>query len=187
MNHRWNLGIFCAGLVVLATSCAQQAEGTFPVTGKVLFEGNPAAGAVVTFVWDGSAQPGREQINPSGVTDEDGTFRLSYGSKGLGAPAGKYIVLVTWRYENPSSKSTVASPPINTKVRKRVSRDEKRDRKLTPDVLKGRYCDISKPLLRAEVRPEPNNLAPFELKEWPAPTEEQKPRLPRGNVTEDNG
>ena len=32
-----------------------------------------------------------------------------------------------------------------------------------PDRLKGRYFNVSKPLLQAEVKPGPNQLAPFEL------------------------
>ena len=32
-----------------------------------------------------------------------------------------------------------------------------------PDRLKGRYFDISKPLLHAEVKPGSNQLTPFEL------------------------
>jgi hypothetical protein len=32
-----------------------------------------------------------------------------------------------------------------------------------PDRLKGRYLDISKPLLHAEVKAESNRLPPFEL------------------------
>jgi hypothetical protein len=160
------------------------------VSGKVLFEGKPAGGATVTFVPEGLPQSGKENISPSGVTDEDGNFQLSYGDKGLGAPAGKYAVMVVWRKYGPSSETSGTTPTFKSKrTKKEESRDEKRDRKLAPDLLKGRYSDVSKPLLRAEVKSETNHLPPFELVDGPAPAPvpEKKARRPVGDFMQDNG
>jgi hypothetical protein len=170
MNHRLYLGIATCLTAVCSTSCSQQAEGTFPVSGKVLFEGKPAAGAVVTFITEGKTEAGKERINPSAVAADDGSFQLSYGDKGLGAPVGKYVVLVVWRHEDPTSLQSGTSTLGNLSLKKKIQlQEERRDRKLTPDRLKLRYSDINKHLLWAEVKAENNTLPPFELVDGPAP------------------
>ncbi len=77
-------------------------------------------------------------------------------SQGNGCPPGKYAVLVEWR--DGTGDGVV---PVKTKGKtKLVKRSRVRS---GPDRLNGRYFDISKPLLHAEVLPQSNTLPPFEL------------------------
>jgi hypothetical protein len=144
------LGFWC----LLNTGCGNSA-GVYPVSGKVLFRGEPAGGAVVFFHREGDAG-GMEQQIPHAVVEDDGSFSLATDELGDGARPGKYLVLVEWR-----DKSGNGIVPVNTRgTTKLVKRIRIHS---GPDRLKGRYLDITKPLLHAEVKPETNRLAPFEL------------------------
>jgi hypothetical protein len=80
-------------VLLLGVSCAG-GKRVYPVTGKVLYEGKPAAGAVVHFhPQDKSASPPRVPMAEVGA---DGTFRLTTFAKGDGAPPGRYAVTVFW-------------------------------------------------------------------------------------------
>jgi len=127
--------------LVISAGC--NSSGLYPVNGKVLFNGESAVGATVTFVRKGSTDPLKEQT-PQGVVGEDGTFTLS-GPGGDGAPPGEYVVLVEWK-EGAGSKRGRA-PALNA-----------------PDRLKKKYLDPNKPLLTATVEAKSNTLPPFELK-----------------------
>ena len=129
------------GALFLA-SCGNS-KGLYPVRGKVLCNGEPAAGATVTFVRKGVADPLNEPT-PQGVVAEDGTFTLA-GPSGVGAAPGEYAVLIEWK-EGAGAKRGRA-PALNA-----------------PDRLKKRYLDPNKPLLTATVEPKSNTLPPFELK-----------------------
>ena len=83
-------------LAVAVASCSKPAgrPATYPVTGTVLFEGNPAAGAVVILhPAAGSSATDR----PRGKADAKGEFALTTFAAGDGAPAGDYAVTVEWR------------------------------------------------------------------------------------------
>ncbi len=129
--------------------------GIYPVSGKVLCKGEPAAGAVVYFHPEGDASVARDVI-PHATVEDDGSFLLSSGDLGSGARPGKYAVLVQWR--DPAGDGIVpASERSKSKLTKRSRM------RLGPDRLKGRYFDISQPLLHVLVKPESNQLPPFEL------------------------
>ncbi len=130
-------------------------EGLVPVSGKILYRGEPAAGAVVFF--HRQAEPGTASGPiPSGTVEDDGSFSLSTDGLGRGARPGTYTVLVEWRDE----KGDGVTPVKSTGKTKLVKRSRVRS---GPDRLKGRYFDISKPLLRTEVAARSNTLPPFEL------------------------
>jgi len=131
-----------AAWVCACLGCGSSA-GLYPVTGKVLYNGEPAAGATVTFVRKGAADRLQEQT-PQGVVQPDGTFTLA-GPLGQGAPPGDYAVLVEWK--EGAGKVKGRSPGLNA-----------------PDRLKKRYLDPSRPLLTATVEAKANSLPPFELK-----------------------
>jgi hypothetical protein len=131
------LGAFVA---VCAAAC--NSSGLYPVSGKVLFNGTPAAGATVTFVRKGNTPA--QDSTPQGVVKDDGTFTL-VGPAGPGASPGEYVVLVEWK--DGAGKTRGRAPALNA-----------------PDRLKKRYLDPSRPLLTANVEPKTNNLAAFELK-----------------------
>ncbi|OWK45709.1 hypothetical protein [Fimbriiglobus ruber] len=137
------LGFLAVALCALACSSCGSSSGLYPVTGKVLFNGEPAVGATVTFVRKSSADPLKEST-PQGVVAENGMFTLS-GPGGDGAPAGEFVVLVEWK-EGAGAKRGRA-PALSA-----------------PDRLKKKYLDPNKPLLTATVEAKSNTLAPFELK-----------------------
>jgi hypothetical protein len=189
MNGRFSPGIVFAALSFLPVSCGQYAEGTFPVSGKVLFKGEPAAGAVVTFSPASPSEAGKENALCTGIVDDGGRFHLRYGEKGLGAPAGKYNVFITWRKGEPPSSGDSSSGSGNAKAKKKgETREELRAKKAMPDVLNGRYADSNNPLLHAEVKAETNDLPPFDLIDGPAPVPvEEKKQRRGGGYTVDNG
>ena len=148
-------------LAVVGTACAFAAPGCgnsaglFPVSGKVLYKGEAARGAVVYFQRHGGADPSHNLV-PFGIVGDDGSFSLYSDGLGSGALPGTYTVLVEWR--DGTGNGVV---PVKGKGQaKLVKRSRMRS---GPDRLKGRYLDVSKPLLRAEVKPGPNELTPFEL------------------------
>jgi hypothetical protein len=119
-------------------------SGVYPVTGKVVYHGDPAVGATVTFVRKGAADRTQE-LTPQGVVAEDGTFSLAT-PLGAGAPPGEYAVLVEWKVG--AGKAKGRSPGLDA-----------------PDRFKRRYLDPERPLLTATVEAKTNTLPPFELSE----------------------
>jgi hypothetical protein len=139
---------------VLSSGCGTPA-GLFPVSGKVLYKGEPASGAVVYFHRvGGSADP--NQSIPYGVVDEGGRFDLACDGLGYGCPPGNYAVLVEWR-----DLAGDGVTPVKSKGKiKLVKRSRVRS---GADRLKGRYFDINKPLLHAEVQAGSTPSPAFEL------------------------
>ena len=139
---------------VAAAGCGNP-EGLFPVSGKVLYRGEPAAGAVVYFHPDGKNRAASQPI-PSGIVEDNGNFALISDNLGNGARPGAYSVLVEWR----DLKGNGVVPVKSQGKAGLVKRSRVRS---GPDRLKGRYLDISKPLLHAEVKAASNQLPAFEL------------------------
>jgi hypothetical protein len=135
------------------------------VSGKVLYKGEPAAGATVYFHRSGGDGPASEII-PTGVVQDDGRFWVA-SDEAYGAPAGTYDVLIEWLDRPSSSKGGATVKPAGLdKGGRKTARAPWRpgpSRVRPPDRLKGRYLDIERPLVKAEVRPGTNTLAPFEL------------------------
>lgn len=86
------LRLFC--LCVLFTGCGDGKPVTHPVSGKVLFKGQPAAGAFVVFhPLDG----GKENTpKPFATAGEDGTYHLKLHAESDGAAEGEYGVTIVW-------------------------------------------------------------------------------------------
>ena len=127
--------------LLAAVSCSSGGAGLNPVTGKVLYNGQPAAGAFVMFYPEASGQAA------TGTTGDDGVFTLATGSE-KGAAAGKYIVTVT--VPDPKKK------PTPGQLMQGMSD--------APDVLGGRFATPDKSTLRAEIKAGENNLQPFDVK-----------------------
>jgi len=126
------------GILLLSSCKDNRFKPVYPVTGKIFYEGKPAAGATVAL------QPLSDEIDPlvrpMGEVDEEGKFTVSTYKTGDGAPAGKYAVRVIWLpkgYDGP------------------VERGNK---------LPARYADVSTSGLGVEVKPESNVVPDFELK-----------------------
>jgi hypothetical protein len=121
-------------LALLLTSCGDGGPKLYPVSGKVLFNDQPAEGATVVFHPSDSTMP-----KPSATVGADGSFALRTHPHGEGAPAGDYSVIVTWYPPN----SRGLDRPQNK--------------------LPGRYADPAQSGLKATVQTGPTELQPFQL------------------------
>jgi hypothetical protein len=159
MNRKVFVLLIAANGAVGLAGCGRPA-GLYPVSGKVLYKGEPAAGAVVYFHREGPS-PAPASTIPFGIVEEDGSFYLSSDGQGDGCPPGKYAVLVDWKGKN---ETPIAQPkPSRAKGKPKIIPVNSRSTRNNVDRLKGRYFDISKPLLHAEVLAQSNPLPPFEL------------------------
>jgi hypothetical protein len=93
-DRRRVAGAIGSFLWLVAAGCGPGRPPLVPVTGQVLMEGKPVAGASVMFVGDGRPA--------TGVTDAGGRFVLGTWTNGDGVLAGEYVVCVT--------QQTVAGP-----------------------------------------------------------------------------
>jgi hypothetical protein len=168
MIHRVLLATAIAALAWLCVSCSGTAEGLSPAYGKILCNGQPAAGAVLVFHRErgGEGVPANvASVIPSAVAGDDGSFTVESQPIGYGAAPGKYKVLVQWPEGSDgtgarsSSKTTIASV-AGKKVA--VTKRKKLD-PIAPDRLKGRYMDSSKPQFHAEVKAGSTDLGTFDL------------------------
>jgi hypothetical protein len=150
---RWLMIMAVAAFSHAVLGCGNPA-GLYSVSGKVLHHGEPAAGAVVYFHQDGPSASALQTI-PFGIVEDDGSFYLTCDNVGNGCPPGKYAVLVEWRDQGDGFSTAKTKGKTNLVKRSRV--------RSGPDRLKGRYFDVSKPLLHAEVLPQSNTLPAFEV------------------------
>jgi hypothetical protein len=126
--------------LALACAACTSPSGIYPVSGKVMYQGAPAAGAAVFFHRRGADSMSEHLV--MGIVQEDGCFELVCGSLGKGALPGEYDVLIEW---------------------KRVTGQTKGGPQHGPDRLKGRYADQKRPLLHATVDARATQLPTFEL------------------------
>ena len=90
--------IVASGLVVVCVGCGGEPKGgprveTFPVTGKVLVDGAPAAGVLVGCHPQGEASVKRQLTV---YTDEEGAFSIGTYEAGDGLPEGEYKLTFEW-------------------------------------------------------------------------------------------
>jgi hypothetical protein len=128
---------FVVALALSLASCSDPLR-PYPVVGKVLYQGKPAEGAMVTFVPIDAAL----KVRPAGVVQANGDFRLSTRGTFDGAPVGKYSV-------------TIIYPSAEKKI------DEQN---AGPDVFKGKYATPDSSPLRADIEARDNELPPYSLK-----------------------
>jgi len=123
-------------------SCSSKSTGkaVHPVRGKVLVGDKPAVDAFVLFIPVNEPKDPNEP-RPRATVESDGSFELSTNGEKDGAPAGEYIVMVTW--------------PGKVLL---DGREEPEDK------LFGKYNNPARPLLKATVREGKNDLDPFQLK-----------------------
>jgi hypothetical protein len=128
-------------LALVASGCWSAGDdrpATFPVRGQVLMDGKPAAGARVLLTALGN--PTLARLGPHAEVGADGSFRITSFRTGDGAPAGRYLLTLTW--------------PLPPRPGKEVG----------PDRFKGRYADPRRPLRQLEVVPGENIVEPIILK-----------------------
>lgn len=109
-----------------------------PVSGSATFRGKAAVKAVVVL----RPVSGAKGQLPHAEVGEDGTFRIGTYADADGAPAGEYLVTVTW-------------PEVKTDAR---TGDE-----VVTDRLQRRFDDPQKGLRTVTVREGDNRLEPFRL------------------------
>ena len=149
MSWSTPLAVVSVAFAALAASSCSRPAALFPVEGKVFFEGEPATGALV--VLHPAVDPAPAAVRPSGYVGADGRVKLtsylsSSRSYGDGAPAGEYIVTITW---------------LPTDVKEYLS---KRPNAPLPDKLQGRYSQPQNSTLRANVLQRPTELPRIDLK-----------------------
>lgn len=113
----------------------------YPVSGKVLVDGKPATGAMVTFHPAASVENPRVQRSYATV-EEDGTFHLSTYQPADGVPAGEYAVTISWPGKLPRGSDATAVPP---------------------DRLGGRYLSPKNPYKTVTIAKQELVLDPFEI------------------------
>jgi hypothetical protein len=112
----------------------------YPVKGELTVAGKPAEGATI-ILQPREANPTDWSAGfPRATVGGDGKFQVSTYGENDGAPAGEYVILVTWEAPNPTNEEASG-----------------------PDRLGGRYIDPEKSKLTAKVEPRPTELPPIKL------------------------
>lgn len=83
----WSIGLL--GFVIAGCSAGVDRPETAPVSGTVVYKGQPVEGATVSFMADGAPRAA------SGVTDADGKFQLSTFELNDGALIGEHVVTIS--------------------------------------------------------------------------------------------
>jgi hypothetical protein len=89
----------CAALVAAGCSSSAPAPnpgGSHPVRGKVIYDGKPAAGVVVTLLPIDAPMVPQIPHNPRAVTGADGTFVIGTFTDSDGAAEGGYQIILNW-------------------------------------------------------------------------------------------
>lgn len=90
--------------------CSETQLPVFPVTGQVKYKGKPAAGATVV-LFNTNAE-NTNDVAPSGVVKDDGSFEITVYEPGDGAPQGDYIATVQWRKLVTGAGGSAAGPNV---------------------------------------------------------------------------
>jgi hypothetical protein len=149
MSHRTRTLVLvaCAAAFALAAGCGDGKLKCHPVSGQVLYNGEPLKGVDVAFH---PADPKNDTgYPPHATTDADGKFTLMTYVTGDGAPAGEWKVAVAFAVQAVDEGSDQAAK-LPFQVPPQYQRKES-----TP--------------LTASVKPGANALEPFKLEGPPRP------------------
>ncbi len=131
-------------LAVVPIGCSK-ANPNVSAKGRVLVAGQPASGAVLTFIMEGG---GSLAVSGSAVAGEDGSFSVQSGMLD-GLPPGNYSVAITW----PDTSKKLTPGQI---MQGATPEDG-------PDKLKGKYSDSKASNLRVEVKSGAAEIPTFNL------------------------
>jgi hypothetical protein len=133
------------GFAMAFSGCTKSAgppkKVCYPVKGELLVSGKPAEGALVILRPQPEANADEWSAGfPRGRVGADGKFDVeTYGEKD-GAPAGDYIMLISWMIRDPHNEEAPGT-----------------------DRLGSRYSDPATSRLTAKVEPRPTELPPIRL------------------------
>lgn len=132
------------------TSCDKdKRRPVFPVRGQVFFESRPTPDALVIFHPVNDPDP--QAPRPIGRVGADGRFTTTTYRTDDGAPAGEYLVTITW---------------VKETDRQGAAKEEQKD---PVNRLPDRYSKPETSQLRVQIKEGPNDLVPFQLtRKWSA-------------------
>lgn len=138
--------LFACTLLAGLPGCSEPSNGrmkTYPVKGKVLIDGQPADGAVLTFFGTEDRLKGTGVPVPMATTDAEGLFTVRSYGRDDGAPSGHFKVRVVWPEPMPED----ADPDLY----------------VAKDRLEGKYAKIDSTPLEVTIEEGSNELPHFEL------------------------
>lgn len=131
------LAFLPVAVAALACGCGEGARRpVYPVSGRLIIAGRPAARAQIAF----HPLDTRQISRPVAITEPDGSFQLMTYAAADGAPQGEYVVTIFWRDETLPFDECVG------------------DNLKQHDRLCGVYLDSRTSTLRATVNPGSNDL-----------------------------
>jgi hypothetical protein len=135
---------------------------TSPVTGTVTYQGKPVEGATVSFLSTVVPIPGQptDASSAYGLTDAQGTYRLTTFETDDGAVPGEYKVTIT-KIQTPPPGAQVSMDDPNYNPDSPAQTAAARPVYLVPE----RYSDRGTSNLTATVKAGGGNTIPFELKD----------------------
>lgn len=137
------LKLYLFALPLIISGCGGEDNGLAPVSGTVFFKGKPLANAAVNFLPNGENTRGA-----TGITDNNGKYKLTSFQINDGAKIGKYSVTI--RAEEGGDGALKAKDDI----------DYARGKLVTPK----KYSDSASSGLTAEIAKK-NNIIDFQLTE----------------------
>ena len=99
----------------MAVGCSESHDGfnTYPVSGTVTVDGQPAFGAKVVLIGTEDKFNEKGSPIPTATVEDDGTFRLTSFEVGDGAPDGDYRVIIIWEDEAPEGADPEGFEPTD--------------------------------------------------------------------------
>jgi hypothetical protein len=159
--------IVLPALAIVLSSCGGTGEGLTPVNGKLVCDGQPAAGAILFFhrqAGESAPSPNAGTVIPSATVGSDGSFSVESAALGRGAVPGKYHVLVQWpESENQPAATGGKAKPARVGGKSVVVAKHDRLDPVPNDRLKGKYSDAANPRLTAVVKPAATDLGTLEI------------------------
>ena len=146
MNRRWFLLLIMI-VLVSAVGCGRKGPPHAPVVGTIRYQGQPVIGANVAFT---PVEKGGRSA--TGITDEQGSYRLETLGLGEGALVGKHLVCVGLRG---------APPPLSPKESQLPEMAQRRQ--LGKPLIPIKYFTPEKSGLSAEVANVSENRLDFNL------------------------
>ena len=147
--------LMLAGVSLAPAGCGGPSRPAMaPVSGTVLFQGKPLAGAEVVFRNDASAR------FASGTTDAQGKFRLTTYENFDGATIGEHKVTVTKSQINEAMTGNVEDPSANYGAAMAAAAEGKVE---TKNEVPAKYADAEDSGLKAVVTKEGPNEFEFKL------------------------